>query len=505
GGMAKVYLAHDEVLDRDLALKVLRDQYAEDEEFVERFRQEARSAAGLSHPYIVHVYDQGRSEDGAYYIAMEYVPGGMLKDRIQRDGALDPNAAAGVASQITHALVAAHEKGVIHRDIKPQNVLVTKTGDVKVTDFGIARAASSTATATGTVLGTTGYMSPEQAMGEPVGPASDLYSLGVVLYEMLTGERPFKADSAFAQAMKHINEPPRSPREANPGVPETLDAVTVKLLAKNPEDRYASAAVLANDLDRVRSGLPPVAVDAAETEKITTLMPPLPPGGRTKKTTVQPPALAPAKTPGGGRRRRGRLLPLLAAALLGLTLLGGLVWTLTQGFDSTEPSDPEDQVGKGGEQSAAQDPSSPQAGQAAQSQSGQSQPGPPGTTTAAEPSAGVPPSKIPTADQQASVDIAASCYVHAVNAEDLNALVGCFSPEGVVVDLSDRIEGQDAIRRWADNMVMGGRLEVLESEPRTGGVRLLVHWAPEGSSGWRAYYTFEARDGRIVAADLQYA
>ncbi len=132
-------------------------------------------------------------------------------------------------------------------------------------------------------------------------------------------------------------------------------------------------------------------------------------------------------------------------------------------------------------------------------------PGPPGITTAAESPAGVPPSEIPTADQQASVDIAASCYVDAVNAEDLNALVGCFSPEGVVVDVSDRIEGQDAIRRWADNEVMGGTLEVLESEPRTGGVRLLVHWAPEGSSGWRAYYTFEARDGRIVVADLQYA
>src|SRR3712207_6014910 len=166
--MAEVYLAHDEVLDRDVALKILRHQYADDEQFVERFRREARSAAGLSHPNIVSIYDQGRSEDGAYYIAMEYVPQGTLKERISRYGALDPDAAAGVALQIADALQAAHEKGVIHRDIKPQNVLVTRTGDVKVTDFGIARAASSTVTATSAVLGTAGYMSPEQAMGKPV-------------------------------------------------------------------------------------------------------------------------------------------------------------------------------------------------------------------------------------------------------------------------------------------------------------------------------------------------
>ena len=173
GGMARVYLAHDEILDRDVALKILREQYAEDEEFVERFRQEARSAASLSHPNIISVYDQGRSEDGAYYMAMEYVPRGTLKDRIHQEGALAPDAAAGVALQIADALSAAHEKGVIHRDIKPQNVLITDTGDVKVTDFGIARAASAaTMTRTGNVLGTAGYMSPEQTRGEPVGPGA---------------------------------------------------------------------------------------------------------------------------------------------------------------------------------------------------------------------------------------------------------------------------------------------------------------------------------------------
>ncbi len=346
GGMAEVYLAHDEVLDRDVALKILRHQYAEDEQFVERFRREARSAAGLSHPNIVSIYDQGRSEDGAYYIAMEYVPRGTLKERISRYGALDPDAAAGVALQIADALQAAHEKGVIHRDIKPQNVLVTRTGDVKVTDFGIARAASSTVTATSAVLGTAGYMSPEQAMGKPVGPRSDLYSLGVVLYEMLTGDLPYSAENPIALSMKHVNEPPRSPREVNPEIPEALDALTVKLLAKNPEDRYASAAELIDDLERVRSGLPPVV--AQKTEKATA---PLPADleGRTKRTAVQPPVTAPLGVPGRDERRRGRLFPALAALLLGLALLGG-AWALTQGFGGSEPGTSGDQINKGPEQ-----------------------------------------------------------------------------------------------------------------------------------------------------------
>ncbi|HLM77550.1 MAG TPA: protein kinase [Rubrobacteraceae bacterium] len=271
--MAQVYLTHDEILARHVALNILRDQYAEDEEFVERFRREARSAASLSHPNIVSVYDQGRSEDGSYYIAMEYEPGGTLKERIRQEGVgITPGAALEVALQITEALRAAHEKGVIHRDIKPQNVLVTEKGDVKVTDFGIARAAaftSSGATATGVVLGTAEYMSPEQARGEPVGPGSDLYSLGVVLYEMLTGTLPYQAQSPIGAAIKHATESVRSPREARPGVPEPLDALTTKLLAKNSEDRYPSAAALSNDLERVRSGLPPVAANGRKAEETT--------------------------------------------------------------------------------------------------------------------------------------------------------------------------------------------------------------------------------------------
>src|ERR671917_2279680 len=260
GGMARVYLAHDNVLDRDVALKALREQYADDEEFVERFRREAKSAAALNHPSIVQVYDQGRAEDDTYYMAMEYVPGGTLKDRIKTEGSLEPNEAAGIASRVAEALDVAHARGIVHRDIKPQNVLLTASGEAKVADFGIARVVSArTVTEANLVLGTAAYMSPEQVRGERVGPASDLYSLGVVLYEMLAGELPYQDDDPIATAMKHLDEPPRKPREMNSAVPEELDALVVKLLAKDPEDRYASAASLSEGLRRVRDGLPPLA------------------------------------------------------------------------------------------------------------------------------------------------------------------------------------------------------------------------------------------------------
>jgi eukaryotic-like serine/threonine-protein kinase len=347
GGMAEVYLAHDEVLNRHVALKVLRDQYAENEEFVERFRREARSAAALNHPNIVSVYDWGRVEDGPYYMAMEYIPGGTLKERILSDSPIDPGKAAEWGSQVARALGFAHERGVIHRDVKPHNILLTESGNAKVTDFGIARAATAaTISQSSFVLGTASYMSPEQAMGKSVGPESDLYSLGVVLYEMLTGTLPYRAESPVAIAMKHVIEPPRSPREANPHLSKALDAITLKLLVKEPEDRYASSDELVKDLERVRSGSPPLL--ATGTEKAEKITVPLPFGKKrqTKRTAIQPLAVAPTEVLGRGGRRRGRLFaPTLAALVFGVILLGSLAWALVQDRGMAEQASSEDASG----------------------------------------------------------------------------------------------------------------------------------------------------------------
>ena len=314
GGMADVFLAHDDVLDRDVALKVMSVRYAGDDEFVERFKREAQSAAALSHPNIVSIFDRGETDDGTYYIAMEYLSGGTLKDRVLKRGALPPQTAAAVALQIAEALKAAHDRDVIHRDIKPQNILITSSGDVKVTDFGIARAASSsTMTRTGHILGTAHYISPEQAMGEPVGPASDLYSLGVVLYELLTGEMPFDADTPLGIAMKHVNGHLVPPQILNGAVPDGVNAVTVRLLAKDPADRYGSDAELIEDLERVVEGLDP---SGATTEMTTGVMP-------ASATRVGPP-LPPQGVRRAGKRRRRRA-PLILA-LLALLILAPLAW-----------------------------------------------------------------------------------------------------------------------------------------------------------------------------------
>ena len=326
GGMGKVYLACDRVLDRDVALKVLREQYAEDEEFVERFGREAKAAASLNHPHIVSVYDRGRTEDGTYYIAMEHVPGGTLKDRILKGGPLDPAEAARVGAQVAEALGVAHGTGVVHRDVKPHNVLLTASGDAKVADFGIARAASEASLSDGSfVLGTAKYMSPEQAMGDRVGPESDLYSLGVVLYEMLTGEVPFEADSSVGVAMKHVTEPPRPPKEANPGIPEALNGVVLRLLQKRVEDRYPGAAELVEDLRRAGEGIHPVFGAAPD---------PRAGGAGTETRRLAAPVPAPESLGGVGSasprspwRRRVRLLAAVVVALLaalGVVALGQL-------------------------------------------------------------------------------------------------------------------------------------------------------------------------------------
>jgi serine/threonine-protein kinase len=254
---------------------------------------------------------------------MEYLPGGTLKDRILKRGALAPRTAAAVALQIAEALRAAHAAGVVHRDIKPHNVLVTDTGDIKVGDFGIARAAtSSTMTRTGSILGTAHYISPEQAMGEPVGQGSDLYSLGVVLYEMLTGTLPYDAETSIGIAMKHVNGHLVPPRELNPEVPEGINAVTTKLLAKSPEERYADAEELIEDLERVLEGLEPA---AAKTTRVTTR--PTPAAGTAQTQTM-----------GASKRVRRRGRPWILLLLLLILLLGGLAYALlTLGPPRTVP------------------------------------------------------------------------------------------------------------------------------------------------------------------------
>ena len=318
GGMGEVYLARDRVLGRDVALKVLRKQYAGNDEFAERFKREAMSAASLSHPNIVQVYDRGETEEGASYIAMEYVPGGTLKERISREGPLEAANAAGLGAQVAEALGAAHDRGMVHRDIKPQNVLLAARGEAKVADFGIARAGSSaTISRTGSVMGTAGYMSPEQALGKPATPKSDLYSLGVVLYEALTGELPYNADNPIAVSMKHVNEPLRPPIELNPRIPRGMNALVTKLLAKDPEGRYADADELADDLWRVNRGLDPVSAGVGRKQ-----------GPDTQRTSLTSPNVTSEMqrsrpAPVSFRRRR-RLPWLLVAILFSLGVLGSV-------------------------------------------------------------------------------------------------------------------------------------------------------------------------------------
>jgi eukaryotic-like serine/threonine-protein kinase len=265
GGMANVYLAEDQELGRRVAIKMLDDRHAQDEQFVERFRREAKNAAGLSHPNIVSIYDRGEAE-GTYYIAMEYLDGRTLKELLVARGPTPIPVAIDYARQILAALGFAHRNGVVHRDIKPHNVSVASDGRLKVMDFGIARAGTSQMTETGSIIGTAQYLSPEQAKGAPVGPASDIYSVGVVLYEMLTGSVPFTGDTPLEIAMKHLSTTPEPPSERRPEVPHELDSIVLRALAKNPADRYPSAEAMDADLARAARGQ----AVAPETEEAAT-------------------------------------------------------------------------------------------------------------------------------------------------------------------------------------------------------------------------------------------
>jgi eukaryotic-like serine/threonine-protein kinase len=355
GGMAKVYLAEDEDLGRRVAIKILNDRYAGDDLFIERFRREAKSAAGLSHPNVVSIYDRGEAE-GTYYIAMEVIEGRSLKELILTRGALPIDVSIAYAKQLLEALRYAHRHGIIHRDIKPHNVLVSAEEKVKgheprlkVTDFGIARHGASQMTEAGSIMGTAQYLSPEQARGAPVTAASDLYSAGVVLYEMLTGKVPFSGDSAIEVAMKHVNELPKAPSQLRPDIPPELDKIVLRALAKEPEDRYQTAEDFIEDLERVEAGLP---ISHETATAATAILAPvaagrtevLPENAATRVTAppVEPPPRRPPERPyeEPPRKRRRPWLPWVLALLLlaAAAFAGWYVYTQVQEqLEANEP------------------------------------------------------------------------------------------------------------------------------------------------------------------------
>lgn len=340
GGMADVYLARDQQLDRDVALKLLHRRFAEDPGFVERFRREAQAAASLQHPNVVSVFDRG-SFEGTYYIAMEYLPGRTLKQLIREDAPLEVDRAIDIAIQMLKAARFAHRRGVIHRDLKPHNVIIDDNDHVKVTDFGIARAGASDMTETGSIMGTAQYLSPEQAQGHSVSAPSDLYSIGIVLYEMLTGRVPFDGESPVSIALKHVSESPVPPGQINPEVPSALEQVVMWALNKDAGDRPTDADQFIMALEQVRDSLATPAIErTASMPAVSALPVPSAPASGYPHASVIPAAAAVGAYGGaatgnhaGSRldrydderrdeRRRGPLWPWLLALLV-VVLLGG--------------------------------------------------------------------------------------------------------------------------------------------------------------------------------------
>ena len=256
GGMATIFRAHDTQLDRDVAVKLLRPEYGRDPDFLARFRQEAQNVAQLNHPNVVGVYDYGQDPSGPF-IVMELIDGEDLASILRRTGPLPPRQAARIAAEVARALAAAHARGIVHRDVKPGNVLVSSDGRVKVTDFGIARAiAEAQMTLPGTTLGSVHYFSPEQVRGEPASEASDVYALGIVLYEMLTGRRPWEGDTAAAIALARLSGPTPVPSSVRQGIPPALEAIDRKALASSPAERFSSAAAMVTALETFLAGRP---------------------------------------------------------------------------------------------------------------------------------------------------------------------------------------------------------------------------------------------------------
>ena len=331
GGMADVYCAEDTHLGRQVALKVLHRRFAQDQEFVERFRREASAAAGLQHPHVVGVFDRGR-HDGTYYIAMEHLPGRTLKEIVGADAPLAQERVVELGVQILQAAGFAHRHGVIHRDFKPHNVIVDDHGAVKVTDFGIARAGASEMTETGSIMGTAQYLSPEQAQGHAVTAGSDLYSIGVMLYEMLAGRLPFEGDSAVSVALKHLSEAPPPISQFRPDVSPALESVVMAALAKDPAHRWQSADDFAEALQAAGTQLEhgaPAQDTAAFAPVPVAAPPPLPP----------PPVEEPPSE--GGRR-----WPWFTIGVFTVALAGFLIYLVVSGLTAAESKEVPRVVGK---------------------------------------------------------------------------------------------------------------------------------------------------------------
>jgi eukaryotic-like serine/threonine-protein kinase len=321
GGMSKVYRAHDRLLERTVALKILHEHYSQDDEYVERFRREARSVAQLTHPNVVTVIDRGEHE-GRQFIVFEYIDGENLKQLVEREGPLPPRQVIELGLQIASALASAHARGVVHRDVKPQNVILTDEGRPKVTDFGIARSSDvESVTLTGTVMGTSEYIAPEQARGEHVDVRSDVYSLGAILYELCTGDLPYPGENPVSVAMRHLHDPVPSARAQRPDIPARLDAAIRKAMAKDPAERFGSMDELIASLQASLRGLG----DGEETIVLPTPVRPRRRGRRAARRSV-----------------RAIVLSLLALLLVGAAALGA--FALVGWFDS---SDDGNGVGRG--------------------------------------------------------------------------------------------------------------------------------------------------------------
>ncbi|MHB8510740.1 MAG: Stk1 family PASTA domain-containing Ser/Thr kinase [Actinomycetota bacterium] len=329
GGMAEVYHGKDRVLGRTVAIKMLLPQFSHDPSFIARFRREATSAASLNHPNIVGVYDSG-SEESKHFIVMEYIDGRTLKDVIREEGPLLPERAAEIAAEVCSALQFAHAHGIVHRDVKPANIMINSRGEVKVADFGIARAASGeSVTQTATVLGTAQYFSPEQAQAAPVDARSDLYSLGVVMYEMMTRQVPFSGSSPVAIAYKHVKEDPIPPTRLNADIPASIEAVVMRALSKNPDNRYQSAQEMRQDIERAIRGLPVDAPRVLSPSEQTAVMSAAPIASddtvmlRRSTTTASP-------------RRRPIGIGLLI--LIAIAMIAIIIWALIQLLPKTTPT-----------------------------------------------------------------------------------------------------------------------------------------------------------------------